>query len=348
MPLPIPRNAEEITPDWLSAALGRTVGGCTAQRIGRNESFTGGSLVRLKLDSSGANSPATVIAKLSARRPAFRQALAEANRREVGFYKTCTGGRDLPVPQSYYADFDGNTGESIVLLEDFPQARSVDFVQGCSLRDAQNVISGLAQIHAAFGQAGLPDRGWLPEFDFAQCWADYPAQLARILPHQALPDRFRRLGDYLAARPELFAHFSGQGPQTCIHRDVQADNVLFTPQGAVFLDWQFTGRGNGVSDLGYFLISSLTPELRRGVERDLIRHYHQELMGHGVEGFSLTACQKSYVFSVLGKLFLTVVATVLFDNSSEQKRAWRRADLERLLAFCADHDVTPELVMAQG
>ncbi|WP_145991869.1 oxidoreductase family protein [Neptunicoccus cionae] len=348
MPLPIPRNAEEITPDWLSAALGWTVSDCTAQRIGHNESFTGGSLIRLELVSSALDSPATIIAKLSARRPAFRKALAEANRREVGFYTSCVTGRDLPLPRCYYADFEKTSGQSIALLEDFPKARTADFVEGCSLEDAKTVITAMARIHAGYWGATATENSWLPEFDFAQCWAAYPAQLARILPQKALPDWFCRLGDHLAVQPELFARLQGAGPQTCIHRDLQLDNVLFTPQGAVVLDWQFTGHGNGGSDLGYFLISSLTPAQRRAGERDLIRHYHQELLGQGVRSYSLQECQKSYVISVLGKMFLTVIATVLFDNSSEQKRAWRRADLERLLAFCVDYDVTPELLKTHG
>ncbi|WP_069298310.1 oxidoreductase family protein [Neptunicoccus sediminis] len=346
MPLPIPRNAEEITPDWLSDALGRSVASCTAQRIGQDESFTGGSLIRLGVAWAGSGGPATIIAKLSARRPEFRKALAQANRREVGFYRSCASGRDLPVPQYLYADFDRASGQSITLLEDFPTARSVDFVKGCPLEDAHSVISAMARIHGEFWGVGAAQSGWLSEFDFPQCWADYPARLAEILPQQNLPHWFRRLGDALAVQPQRFAQLLGQGPQTCIHRDLQVDNVLFTPKGAVVLDWQFTGRGNGGSDLAYFLISSLAPAQRRAGETDLIRHYHKQLQASGVSGFSLQDCHQNYVVGALGKLFLTVVATVLFDNSSAHKRAWRDADLQRLLAFCSDHAVSPELLAA--
>ncbi|GGA19984.1 phosphotransferase [Neptunicoccus cionae] len=343
MSLPIPQNAEEITPDWLSVAMGRTVTGCTAQRIGRDESFTGGSLIRLGLDYSETKGPESIIAKLSAKRPAFRKALAEANRREVGFYSRKADRRNLPVPRCCYADFDENSGDSIVLVEDFAQARSGDFVKGCSLKDAQAVIAAMAKVHASYWEEGPAENSWLPEFDFAQCWTDYPARLSQILPDQHLPAGFRRLGDHLADNPHLYAQLLGQGPQTCIHRDLQVDNVLFTPKGAVVLDWQFTGYGNGTSDLGYFLISSLSPEQRRGAERGLVRAYHKALLGQGLTGFALPDCQRGYVLSVLGKLFLTVVATVLFDNSSAHKREWRRADLQRLLSFCDDHEIAPEL-----
>ena len=44
---------------------------------------------------------------------------------------------------------------------------------------------------------------------------------------------------------------------------------------------------------------------------------------------------------MVAKLNVSVMATVLLDNSSPAKRAWRRADLLRLMAFCEDHALTP-------
>ncbi len=38
-------------------------------------------------------------------------------------------------------------------------------------------------------------------------------------------------------------------------------------------------------------------------------------------------------------MFVTVNATVCYDNTSASRRAWRAADLERLTAFFDDHDV---------
>ena len=43
--------------------------------------------------------------------------------------------------------------------------------------------------------------------------------------------------------------------------------------------------------------------------------------------------------AAVGKLFITVAATVLLDNSSAHRRAWRWADLQRLVAFIEDHAV---------
>ena len=129
------------------------------------------------------------------------------------------------------------------------------------------------------------------------------------------------------------------GPQTVVHRDAQVDNVLFGDTGAVLLDWQFMGKGKGVHDLAFFLISSTTPQVRRACEDAMISRYHAAL---NVAGYSLAKCQRDYVFGALWRLFITAMATTQLDNSTAHKRDWRRADLTRLIAFCEDHRISPE------
>jgi hypothetical protein len=72
------------------------------------------------------------------------------------------------------------------------------------------------------------------------------------------------------------------------------------------------------------------------------------LLQRGVTGYDLDTCWTDYLQSVVGKLFITVVATILLDNSGSAKTAWRRADLERLLAFCADHAAELAALYAGG
>ena len=110
---------------------------------------------------------------------------------------------------------------------------------------------------------------------------------------------------------------------------------------AVLLDWQFAGKGRGVYDVAYFLISSIDPAQRRNMERGLVALYHAQLLRAGITDYTLSHCWADYLQSVAGKLLMTVAATVLLDNASPHKQAWRRADLTRLLAFCADHRIAP-------
>lgn len=70
-----------------------------------------------------------------------------------------------------------------------------------------------------------------------------------------------------------------------------------------------------------------------------LHEYHTRLMQAGVVDYGFKQCWLDYRLAVIGKLYVTIAATVLLDNFPPFKRAWRRTDLERLLAFCEDHAV---------
>lgn len=330
-----PKSSDEITPAWLSRVLNRAVSVCDVTRIGVDEGFTGGGLFRVTFGDG------SVVAKLSPEDAGLRAAFAAANAREVAFYQL-SAGLGLPVPECHCGAFEAAKGASILLIEDMGDLRAVPFVDGCAEADVARVVDALARVHAAFWQsdaiADVPVLALLDEFDFADMWNAYPDAVARLLPDVDLPDWFVALGDALASDTRSVFAAGMAGPQTVVHRDAQVDNVLFG-DGAVLLDWQFMGRGKGVHDLAFFLISSVQPDVRRGCEDAMIARYHGAL---GVEGYSLEACRRDYLFGAIWRLFITAMATTQLDNATDHKKAWRRADLERLIAFCEDHGIGPE------
>lgn len=358
----IPRSAAEITPDWLTAVL-RANGGLPQSghvlsaiptRIGEEEGFTGGALYCLALtyDRPHPDAPARIVAKLSPQDAAMRQAMQPLNAREARFYQNLSATDGLPLPRCHHAACDAASGASILLLQDLTAARRVPFVAGCGPADALRVVEAMASLHAAWWESpvlsGLSGASILREMPFHALWVDYPARLRAILPELVLPEPFLRLGDRVAEREaEVFARLMEAPPLTCLHRDLQIDNVMFAARGgaedAILLDWQLCGRGRGPYDLAYFLISSLDPALRRAKEEAFLARYHDLLVASGVQGYSLAACREDYLLSAIGKLFITVAATVLLDNSGPAKTQWRAVDLTRLLAFCADHRVLERL-----
>jgi aminoglycoside/choline kinase family phosphotransferase len=359
MPLPIPTTVTEISPDWLTTALRGSsattsrVTTATFARIGEDEGFTGGCLYRLTLtyDPPDTAAPKTLVAKLSPDNPETRTLMRAANAREVAFYQSQLPGNHLPVPRCYHADFDPETGASILLLQDLNGYRSVPFIKGCGPADAKRVIEALATLHAKWWNApdlaNLSGVSMLREYPFDQVWPQYFDKARALLQGIEMPDALLKLGDFIAKNEaQIFANLMETAPMTCLHRDLQVDNVMFAKtQGrgaAILFDWQFAGKGRGAYDVGYFLISSVNPAQRRQMERGLVAHYHAKLLRLGVTGYSLAQCWADYLQSVAGKMFITVAATVLLDNSSPHKQAWRRADLTRLLAFCADHGISEQ------
>jgi thiamine kinase-like enzyme len=358
IPLAIPASPDEITPHWLTTALRNAQTITTARvtaadltRIGEDEGFTGGSLylIKLRYDHLEANAPTTLIAKLSPSNPEMRAIMGAANQREAVFYQTLATPQNLPVPHCFHADFDPQTGASILLLQDLSGFRTVSFVNGCGPADAKHVVEALAKVHAQWWNspklAPLSGAAIVQEFPFSKLWADYPARVKSLLQDTELPASFLELGDHIARnQTAIFTNLLEVAPITCLHRDIQIDNVMFDASkpnaGAILLDWQLSGKGRGAYDVAYFLISSLDPAHRRNSERSLVAHYHAQLLRAGVADYSLPQCWSDYLQSVAGKLFITVGATVLLDNSSLHKQAWRATDLARLLAFCADHAIS--------
>lgn len=340
MTLPVPLGPKQITADWLSAALGRPVRIFGIKRIGQDQGFTGGGLFRIVIGQGD-----SLIAKLSPADPNARATFAGANAREVAFYTQFA--RGLPAPECAYGACDARTGASILLLQDLSGLRAGVFVDGFSTGDARSVLSALARMHAAWWNApelaSLTGAEVIDEFPLADAWASYPGALAKLLPDIDLPHWFLALGRHVSAhQADIFGGLLNHGPLTLLHRDCQIDNVMFDAGGAaVILDWQFMGKGRGTYDVAYFLISSLPVASRRGTERQLVGFYHTELLHHGVTGYTAGQCWDDYRRAAISKLCVSIVATSMLDNSGPAKQAWRRADLNRLLAFCEDHALTP-------
>lgn len=353
----IPHGPDSITAVWITEAMksegtlkDALVVSIRKKAIGEDESFTGGTLTRVELEysSQAPNAPRSLIVKLSPTDPEILLALKGNYQREGYFYSAFSPNRNLPIPYCYYEDFDHETGEGVLLLEDLSHYRRVAFTSGCAPQDVEKVIRALATIHShGWNSRQLKEMSGvelLEDFPFPDLWAQYPQKATALLPDLPLPDSFLAIGQFVADNAlSIFERFFESDPLTCTHRDIHLDNVLFgVGEGdapAIILDWQAAGRGKGVSDVAYFMISSVPSGQRRQTEQGLLRLYHTLLLENGIENYSFAQCWFDYKLSMVSKLFITVIATVLIDNSSPFRRAWRRADLQRLLAFCDDHQI---------
>ena len=72
-----------------------------------------------------------------------------------------------------------------------------------------------------------------------------------------------------------------EGPGwTLIHGDAHVGNVFLGPDGHPSLvDWQLVQRNYWGIDIGYHIASAISTEDRERSERDLVRHYLDELTG---------------------------------------------------------------------
>jgi hypothetical protein len=113
----IPQRLDELTPAWLTQALGREwlgdakVGKVSSEFLGEGEGFIG-QIARLclSLDGDAPNAPQSLIAKLPTQVPANRATgeLLGAYEREILFYRELAPKVAYRTPRLYHAEMDEN------------------------------------------------------------------------------------------------------------------------------------------------------------------------------------------------------------------------------------------------
>ena len=292
--VPLPRHPDDVTPEWLTAALrsrGRDVTVQSFRRSGVGEGIGMMSgLERLEVEYATGTGPPVIVLKMPARNDANR-AVAEAfhlYEREVLFYRDVAPRSAARTPEVYYADLDGS--DFVLLLEDLSDYRLGDQVQGCSLEDSRLGMVWLGKHHASFwDDVGDPSLDFMPDIwpsyssDALQQGGAYGWDPMVEAFDDILPDHIRSLKErYLAAAPRLF-EWMASAPLTVVHGDFRMDNLFFgtgdDQEPLIALDWQGCLRGRAAQDIGYFMSGSIPIELRRAHERELIGLWHQHARG---------------------------------------------------------------------
>jgi len=123
-----------------------------------------------------------------------------------------------------------------------------------------------------FVKTWMPSKGWRVGLN-----SRIPPGLRR--GSQALPSEITRFD--ASGFVDVWARYVGTlslGPTTLLHGDAHIENTYVLPDNKVgFLDWQVVRRGEWSQDIGYFLISALTPEDRRANEKSLLEEYRGAL-----------------------------------------------------------------------
>jgi hypothetical protein len=283
--LSIPQGWEEITPEWMTAALGRHFPDAKVSDVtvvlrddGTNRR------ARLGLTYSDGAGPATVFAK------AVDPAHADLVELTSGLFhepRLFASEVFLPLdhPTVYAALIDEKGRDFLMIMEDVVArgADPRDSTRPMSIDQVASGVRGLARLHSKYWGKRLtrrPALGWVEPFvPFAG------------LEYAPLHIAFERLGDSVPPEipsmtaTDLFTDIWARyirtltaSPQTLLHGDPHIGNTYVLPDDEVgFLDWQMVRRGNWSLDLGYFLQGALTIKDRRRGERDLVDEYRGAL-----------------------------------------------------------------------
>jgi Phosphotransferase enzyme family len=330
--LSVPKTWDDITPDWMSAALAADFPGVEADTVTVELRDDGTNRrARLGITYRDGEGPATVFVK--AADPAHKALI----RLTSGMFhepRLFTCGAHLPLehPAVYTALIDEADYDFVLVMEDL-RARGADPRDGSRPMTVEEVatgVRGLARMHGKYwGERVLraPGLGWLEPFlpwDGMQA-APLPAALERLGDDAPTEVTSLTIAELIESIWKPYIATLTTSPQTLLHGDPHIGNTYLLPSGEVgFLDWQVARRGNWSLDLGYFLQGALTVEDRRRSEHDLLAEYRDSLGLPADEMPSADEIWLRYRASVAHGLTLWLVTA----SAGE----WQRADVSVPLA----------------
>ncbi len=295
---PLPLELGEIDSDWLTRALRTRAPGVTVRSFEIADIIHGTCTkvrLRLEMDEAGqrAGIPPTVIIK-----GGFEEHSAAINfvlMTEAQGYRDLLQSSGLNNPECYFADWDEARGQGIIIMEDLAR-RSVEFgnpMRPRSRDDIAATLSLLANYHARTW--GFPDiqnavdLSWIetaPPFSRAglqpyltpESWQKYIGLPRGAAVSTRFHDREWAIGALAA-----MAKISETVPNCIIHGDSHLGNVFFTPEGSAGFYDIVPRRAPAMSEVCYHVTLALDVADRPVWERELVRHYLDELRRSGVQ-----------------------------------------------------------------
>lgn len=291
-----------------------------SERIGGEKGFVG-TLLRCRLTYNGdaGHAPASVIVKLPARESKAKTAnkLLALSKREFDFYGELSRDGAIPAPEMYYGEIDKRRRNSVLVLEDVGHMKMLNRFDVVSEEQAKTAIRAIARLHGRFWEkhkqpplSGFYNfHGWRQR---AIVNLAYPLCAGPILKRfgHVITNDTRRLIDAYPARLDQQILDNAALPQTVVHGDYHQANLAFgpdRPDQMSAMDWQGCGISNGMQDVFTFLLSSLSIEMRRKMERGLLEEYHAIVCGMGVQEYTFDDCWNSYRQFMLFGLVLVVL-----------------------------------------
>ena len=344
----MPRTPSDITPAWLSELLGRRVDEiavCDEEH---------GTATRARLTLSGNDVPATVFVKTTPTRPIERlfhnvYGLGET---EAVFYRLVAPEIAECTPALYGTQWDAHTGRSVVVIEDLAarDIRFADAAVACTADEAAIMARTLAGLQRRYWDSprfGSDLARFSPEESPSLCFGAYSTALLARLPHRyddIVDADFRRAASLLHTRrddvavvwrslPQSLSPASGRCPQ---HGDTHRGNLGFDDTSVTLFDWQVAGQGPAYKDLAYFVATSLAPEVRRSIERDLVQEYVEAVRAGGGPHITEAAAWDAYRLLVVTGYVAAAFTAVFAERLQSDDTV--RAALARAVAAVRDHD----------
>lgn len=355
---PLPVTLEEITGEWLTAALRTrtpdvTVRGFEVVDIARSTT----TKLRLKLDLNEAGRRACIPERviLKGGFEAHSRELWHMHEREVRGYRDVLPVVKLPTPTCYFADYDPERRQGIIIMDDLV-ARGVTFCHALKPHTHDQVarrLSVLAQFHArTWGSPELEPGGrWGDLVDFFEVMREFfdqnlaPATWSRFVTSPRGAATSTRFHDrrWMIDAWNRMTRFAQRLPHCVLHGDIHLGNLYVEQDGTPgFLD-TLASRGPGMLEVSYHVSASLDAADRGRSEGALVQHYLDELARNGADAPSFEDAMYQYGVFLLYGYFIWMTT-----DPYMQTEAVNTANAARVSAAMLDHDVLGLLERLNG
>lgn len=248
-----------------------------------------------------------------------KHVLSDENRHEVKFYQTIEDANlVLPIPSCHFAMFDEQTGQSMLILDDYSDSHKLitEWPVPPKINDCKKAISVLAEMHAKFWNhpklglsIGSPHNKDEAENDTARFLTyleEFIAFLGDRINLQTIEIYEKAISNYY---PLVSSRLNENKHVTLCHGDSHIWNYLFpneTDSRVYLFDWSSWELGIGVEDLAYMIGLHWHPIRRKHFELDLIKFYHSQLIANEVKNYSFESCYEDYRIGILGNHFVPI------------------------------------------
>ena len=228
------------------------------------------------------------------------------------------------LPKCHFAEYDPETTEMAIVLEDLGHLRTEREEDDLSLDDGLSTMRYLAQLHASWwGKPQGDNYSWLSEeptvWKNVVAEAMYQENVERYLEYYGdlLPPGVERFTRALTDNVVAVCQALARPPVTLVHTDFKLTNMFFDdrpdgPPKVVAFDWQMAARLRGPTDFGLFFKRNFEVETRRSVERKLLNEYYDTLIDNGVRDYSRDELEWDARLSVIPKYVMRVASFSLF------------------------------------
>lgn len=290
------RHPEQLTAHWAQHVIRQHDAQAIVKQVLINQVDVGTTTrVRLTVEFEQAGQlPKSWFVKLPSlsKKARFITALPRLLHNEVRFYNELAHCVPVSKPNCLAAHSRFGFGATLVLT-DVRESLAVPSHPNDTLnpQQARLVIEQLANFHAHFWQRVHDEHyQWLRssvrklEDHLGSVLAVPLMRRGLHLAGTVVPKRLHQPALAYAKQCRKVMEFLHHAPHTLVHHDCHSGNLFWSldKSQAGFLDWQMVRTGEGISDVAYFLATTLQPETRAQHEMALLQYYQTLLMARGI------------------------------------------------------------------